>query len=129
MDRINEEQVERYLKTLTSVQPSPECQKRAIENARRRLRPDGPTHAPWKWTAAAVLLLGIGLCFVERKEGRPPRPAPQSQTASANPMSLYSLNRAYDTGGLDAVEQIFDRAAKQRKPRPGLTWKETITMD
>ena len=71
-----------------------------------------------KFAAAAVIIIGIGLhaFLVHQGPGEPPEPPyVKSPTKMTTAMSL---TMAYRRGGIDAVDEQFEKAIRMLGPRP-----------
>ena len=73
-----------------------------------------------KLAAAAVIIIAVGLFLVHRGPDEQIKPTEVAKAAKspAEMMTMASLNIAYRQGGIEAVEEICDRAFKMVGPRP-----------
>ena len=73
-----------------------------------------------KLAAAAVIIIAVGLFLVHRGPGEQIKPTEVAKAAKspAEMMTLASFTFAYHRGGIEAVEEICDKAFKMVGPRP-----------
>lgn len=117
MDKITEQQIEEQLKQLAALEPGDKSVKCATRKIRRdvlRIDPKWPV-LKISLSMAAVLVIGIGLLLVIENHSEKTIEPPTIQT-SDNPLSLSSLNSAFESGGMEAVDQIFKQVSKLKKP-------------
>lgn len=73
-----------------------------------------------KLAAAAVIIIAVGLFLIHRgpdEQGKPTEVAKIAKSP-AEMMTLASFTFAYRHGGMEAVEEICDKAFKMMGPRP-----------
>lgn len=143
MPKFNEEEILRRLKRLSQLEPTSEATDRAIERVRQTLIDKGKVEESssariWraviqspitKLAAAAVIIIAVGLFLVHRGPDEQIKPTEVAKAAKspAEMMTMASLNIAYRQGGIEAVEEICDRAFKMVGPRPAsLTVKQLL---
>ena len=73
-----------------------------------------------KLAAAAMIIIAVGLFLVHRGPDEQVKPTEVAKVAKspAEMMTLASLTLAYRQGGIEAVEEICDKAFKLLGPRP-----------
>jgi len=73
-----------------------------------------------KLAAAAVIIIAVGLFLVHRGPGEQGKPTKVVKVAKspAEMMTLASFTFAYRRGGIEAVEEMCDKAFKMAGPRP-----------
>jgi len=134
MPKFNEEEILRRLKHLSQIEPTPEATERAKERARQTLtdkqkRRESSSARIWraiiqspitKVAAAAVIIIAVGLFLVHRGPGEQVKPTEAAKVAKspAEMVTLASFTFAYRHGGMEAVEEICDKAFKIMGPRP-----------
>lgn len=143
MPKFNENEILRRLKLLSQLEPTSEATDRAIERVRQTLIDKGKVEESssariWraiiqspitKLAAAAVIIIAVGLFLVHRGPSEQVKPTEVAKAAKspAEMMTMASLNIAYRQGGIEAVEEICDRAFKMVGPRPAsLTVKQLL---
>jgi hypothetical protein len=128
MDNFSEQKIEQILQTLAEIQPSEESANRMQETVRKqiadRCRPEDPPflqrYPRLVGALAAVVLIAIGLLMLFRP-APPIQPSAHPETPGPSllsPTSLGSLNKAFEEGGMEAVEQLFQEFLKLKKPVP-----------
>ncbi|MHC4587381.1 MAG: hypothetical protein ACYS3N_22875, partial [Planctomycetota bacterium] len=78
--------------------------------------------------AAAVIIVAIGLMavFLHREPGE--RVSPRFEKSPTKMMSAMSLTMAYRRGGIEAVDEQYEKAIRMLGPKPaGLTVKQLLT--
>jgi len=78
-------------------------------------------HSPLtKLAAAAVIIIAVGLFLVHRGPDEQIKPTEVAKVTKspAEMMTMASLTFAYRRGGIEAVEEICDKAFKRVGPRP-----------
>ena len=71
-----------------------------------------------KLTAAAVIIVGIGLLAIFVHQGPGERSAPKVVKSPTRMMTSMSLTMAYRRGGIDAVDEQCEKAIRLLGPRP-----------
>jgi len=73
-----------------------------------------------KLAAAAVIIIAVGLFLVHRGPDEQVKPTEVAKVARspAEMMTLASFTFAYRRGGIEAVEEICDKAFKMMGPQP-----------
>ena len=73
-----------------------------------------------KLAAAAVIIIAVGLFLVYRGPGEQVKPTEVAKVAKspAEMMTMASFTFAYRHGGMEAVEEICDKAFKMMGPQP-----------
>ena len=66
---------------------------------------------------AAAVLVAVGLLVLFRPTPPPVRPETQGPS-TLGPTSLASLNAAFEEGGMEAIERLFQEFMKLKKPKP-----------
>lgn len=128
MEKFSEQKIEQILQTLVEIQPSEESANRMQETVRKRItdrcRPeDWPflqRHNRLLSALAAVILIAIGLLMLFQPSPPIQPPAHQETPGPSvlSPTSLGSLNKAFEEGGMEAVEKLFREFMKFKKPKP-----------
>ena len=134
MSEKDEKKIEQLFEEISRLEPSPDIVTRDLKRIRQSLTEQVNVHERVRqkiWTiiagskvtktaVAAVLLIAAGLFFIHD------RPAIQTQDhaqveAVKPPIEMIkakSLNLAYRSGGMEAVERQYDEAFKNEGPRP-----------
>jgi len=134
MPKFNENEILRRLKLLSQLEPTSEATDRAIERVRQTLIDKGKVEESssariWrvviqspitKIAAAAVIIIAVGLFLVHRGPGEQVKPTEVAKVTKspAEMMTLASFTFAYRRGGIEAVEEMCDKAFKMAGPRP-----------
>ena len=82
-----------------------------------------------KLAAAALIILAVSFFSIHKDQDRQEQPGIRKATQSpAQMMTAMSLTIAYRKGGMEAVEEQYNKAYKQLGPRPGsLSAKQIFT--
>lgn len=134
MPRIDENEILRRLKLLSQLEPTSEATDHATERVRQTLankqkKRESSSARIWraiiqspitKLAAAAVIIIAVGLFLVHRGPGEQVKPTEVAKVAKspAEMMTLASFTFAYRRGGIEAVEEMCDKAFKMAGPRP-----------
>lgn len=128
MDKFSEQKIEEILQTFAEIQPSEESANRMQETVRKRItdrcRPEDQPflqrHNRLLSALAAGVLIAIGLLMLFRPAPPIQPPAHQETLGPSvlSPTSLVSLNKAFEKGGMEAVEKLFREFMKLKKPKP-----------
>ena len=112
-----------------------------LEILRSRAAKGAPTRARTAWrvilgkpiirlAAAAVIIVAIGSFIVQRDQRKQERPrAADAAKSPAEMMTTMSLERAFQRGGIEAVEEQYSEAFKLLGPRPGSLSVEQILAE
>ena len=134
MPRIDENEILRRLKLLSQFEPTSEATDHATERVRQTLankqkKRESSSARIWraiiqspitKLAAAAVIIIAVGLFLVHRGPDEQIKPTEVTKVAKspAEMMTLASFTFAYRRGGIEAVEEMCDKAFKMVGPRP-----------
>ncbi len=78
--------------------------------------------------AAAVIIAGIGLIAVFVHQGPDEQIGSSFRESPTKMMSAISLTMAYRRGGIEAVDEQYEKAIRMLGPKPvGLTVKQLLT--
>ncbi len=128
MEKFSEQKIEQILQTLAEIRPGEESANRMQETVRKRIkdrcRPEDQPflqrHNRLLSALAAAALIAIGLLMLFQPDP-PIRPPVRNQTQALSALGLTSLgalNKAFDEGGMEAVEKLFKEFMKLKKPQP-----------
>lgn len=128
MDNLSEQKIEQTLQTLAEIHPGAEASRRVQENV-QSLIADRCRSGAWLFlqrhkepivTIAAAALIVTGLLVLFRPVPPTPLPVgPQMHGSPAlGPTSLGTLNKAFEDGGMEAVEKLFKEFMESKKPKP-----------
>jgi len=134
MPKFNENEILRRLKLLSQLEPTSEATDHATERVRQTLankqkKRESSIARIWraiiqspitKLAAAAVIIIAVGLFLVHRGPGEQVKPTEVAKVTKspAEMMTLASFTFAYRRGGIEAVEEMCDKAFKMAGPRP-----------
>jgi hypothetical protein len=128
MEKFSEQKIEQILQTLAEIQPGEESANRMQETVRKRItdrcrsedQPFLQRHNRLLSALAAVILIAIGLLmlFQPAPPIQPPAHPETPGPSVLSPTSLVSLNKAFEKGGMEAVDKLFTEFMKLKKPVP-----------
>ena len=131
MPKINENQILHRLKFLSKIKPTPTATNRTIQKVHDALikEQQAPKVRTWriiikspitKLAVAACVIITAGILLVHLGPGEQADIPTVSQTTKspAELVTMASFNFAYRRGGMQAVEEICDKAFNMVGPRP-----------
>lgn len=123
-----EQKTERILQVLADIRPSTESANRMRKTVRAQIADRCRSgeqsflqrHKRPVWSLAAAVLIIAGLWVLFRPD--PPVSSPDRPISKGpvklSPISLGSLNAAFEKGGMEAVEKVFREFTRFKKPAP-----------
>ena len=130
MSKINENEISRRLERLSKIEPTPTVTGRAIQKVRDALIKgrQSPKVRIWRmiWkspitriAAAAVIIVVVGFFAVHQgpDEQIDKRGVPHVARSPVEMLTAVSLNIAYRKGGMEAVEEQYNKVSKVVRPR------------